>query len=176
MSRETDELLVKLVGALPTFYPWSIIPPDGKGFDPVQAIELPASGGGAGYSPGNETVVVSYTCPKGYSGLVKGIQNNYLGPGFNAALPSLTWRIRLGPNITVSASRFVENYANITVEFGQTNFPRPISGIHIHSGQTLIYTVTNNDTALPAETSVVVCGFSGLIWPEQRDKQGRVRG
>ena len=157
-----EEMLVQLVSALPTFYPWSIIPPDGKSFDPAATIELPAVG--------VETVVVKYTCPLGYSGLVKGISNNYLGPAFNPGLPSLIWRIRNGS--AIASSRFVENYSQIVVEFGQTNFPRPIAGIHISSGQTLLYTVTNNDPALPVGNSQVTCCFSGLIWPQQRDKQG----
>lgn len=157
----SEEMLVKLVSALPTFYPWSIIPPDGKSIVPAQAIALPALG--------VETLVLAYTCPRGYSGLITGISNNYLGPSFNPALPSLIWRIRNGTSII--SSRLIDNFNQITVEFGTTNFPMPIAGIHINSGQTFLYTVTNNDPALPTPNSQVVCRFNGLIWPQQRDKQ-----
>lgn len=173
LARKWDDVvegigrLVKLLSFSPQFYPWAVIPPNGKSFDPVGVIGMPASGGGAGYSPGVETAVLTLVCPKGYNGIVYRISNNFLGPNFNPQLPSITWRIRNGASI--SNSKFVDNYQSIVVEFGTTNQPRPISGIFISSGQTLIYTVTNNDATLPiSPDSQVVCCFSGFFWPQQR--------
>lgn len=154
-----------IIAANPQYYPWSLIPPDGKSFDPVMVIGTPTVGAG-------ETIVARYTMPLGYDGIVIRINNNFLGASFNPGLPSLTWRIRNGTSIT--QSRFIEDYSNIVVEFGTTQIPRPISGIFLTSGQTLLYTVQNNDGTLPvAPSSQVCCGFSGFRWPQQRELQGQ---
>jgi hypothetical protein len=106
-------------------------------------------------------------CPKGYNGIVERISNNFLGPNFNPQLPSITWRIRNGAS--VANSKFVDNYQNIVVEYGSTAQPRPTSGIFISSGQTLLYTVTNNDPTLPiSPDSQIVCCLAGFFWPQQR--------
>lgn len=163
---------IRLLSANPTYYPWAIIPPDGKSFDIVATIGMPAAGGGVAPSPGTETVVLTYKCPLGYNGIVYRISNNFLGPTFNPQLPSIVWRIRNGPSI--SNSKFVDNYNNIVVEFGSTAFPREISGIFVKSGQTLLYTVQNGDPTLPVSpVTQTTCCLSGFIWPEQRQAQVR---
>jgi hypothetical protein len=172
ISSTSLQQLVRLLSASPTYYPWSIIPPDGKGFDFVNTIALPVSAGGAPPSPGPETIVTSMMCPYGYDGIIYRISNNYLGAGFNPGLPSLIWRIRNGPSLT--NSKFVDNYNQIVVEYGTTNQPRDISGIFVSSGQYYLYTVTNQDPALPAGTSQVTCCFAGFFWPQQREKQNQV--
>lgn len=161
--------LVQLLSASPVYYPWQIIPPDGKAFDYVATIALPVSGGGVAPNPGVETVVVSFMCPLGYDGIIKRISNNYLGPSFDPGVPSLIWRIRSGSSI--ANSKFVDNYSNIVVEYGTTNFPRETDGIFVTSGQTMLYTVTNQDPGLPAGNSQVTCCFAGLFWPQQRDRE-----
>lgn len=165
--------LVALLSESPTYYPWQIIPPDGKSFDFVNTIPLPVSGGGAAPDPGLETLVTTLKCPLGYDGIVYRISNNYLGPGFNPGIPSIIWRIRNGSNIP--NSKFVDNYQEIVVEYGTTNQPREISGIFVSSGQTLLYTVTNQDVALPAGSSQVTCCFAGFFWPQQRTAQVKQR-
>ncbi len=107
--------------------------------------------------------------PKGYNGFIRRISNNYLGPSFNPGLPSLIGRIRNGPSI--ANSKFIDEYSRIVVEYGTTNQPREIDGIFISSGQTFLYTVTNQDAALPVGNSQVTCCFAGSRWPEQRDKR-----
>jgi len=159
--------LIKLLSANPSYYPWQVIPPDGKSFDYIGVIETPASGGGVGPDPGIETIVVQFTCPLGYSGIIKRISCNFLGASFNPGLPSLTWRIRNGVSIT--SGKFVDNYSNINVELGTTQFAREIDGIFVSSGQTYLFTVTNNDPGLPAgPSSQVCCAFGGFFWPSQR--------
>ena len=166
-STQLIELLIRTLSANPSYYPWSIIPPDGKAFDQVNTIGMPASGGGIGFSPGVETVVTELVCPIGYDGLVIGISSNVFGPSFDPALPSLTWRIRNGASLTNSL--FVDGYSNITVEFGETKFPRPTAGIFVSSGQTLLYTITNNDATYPVSpVTQTTCCFRGLFWPTQR--------
>lgn len=161
--------LVQLVSANPQYYPWQTIPPDGKSFDQVGVIGTPASGSGIPGVPGVETVVVSLLCPLGYDGIVLGISNNFIGASFNPGLPSLTWRIRNG--VAITNSQFVDGYNNIVVEYGTTNQPRDTSGIFVSSGQTLLYTVTNNDPGIPiAPVSQVACCFRGFFWPSQRGR------
>jgi len=168
------EMLIRIISANPTYYPWlrGAIPPDGKSFDLTSTINMPGSGGGAGYSPGPETLVLQLVCPAGYDGLVTAISNNVFGPSFNPALPSLTWRIRNGASLTNSL--FVDNYNNITVEFGSTQQPREIAGIFVSSGQSLLYTTTNNDATYPVgPVTQTTCCFHGLFWPSQRGSSNR---
>lgn len=166
--------LGRLVATLPNRYPWSIIPPDGVGFDPMVVIPTPAPGAGPGFSPGVETVVNTLQVPDGYDGIITHISNNFLGASFNPGLPSLTWRIRVGASI--AQSRFVRDYDNIIVEFGETKFPREIAGIFLSSGQTFLYTVTNNDPAIaPGPGTQVACCFSGFYWPQQRSVEAGLR-
>lgn len=160
--------LVDILSASPIYYPWQIIPPDGKSFDAVNTITLPAAGIGIAPAPGIETVVTTLVCPLGYNGIVLRISNNFEGPSFNPGLPSLIWRIRNGSSI--ASSKFVDNYSKIVVEYGTTNAPRDISGIFVSSAQTLLYTVTNQDPAIPiAPATQTTCCFAGFFWPQQRD-------
>jgi hypothetical protein len=161
--------LVALLSSNPSYYPWQVIPPGGKAFDQAGTIQTPAAGGGVAPSPGTETVVVSLTCPIGYDGIVKRIGNTFLGASFNPGLPSLVWRIRSGSSLLDPNCRFIDNYNAIVVEYGSTQFLRETDGIFLSSGQTLLYTVTNFDPALPAgAASQVSCAFSGYFWPQQR--------
>lgn len=150
------------------YFPWSIIQPSGKAFDILKVIQTPVSGVGIGYQPGVETVVTTLDCPLGYDGIVLRVSNNFIGASINPGLPSMTWRIRNG--ISIAQSKFVEGYSHIITEFGTTEYPRETSGIHVTSGQRLIYTVTNNDSTLPTgPASQVACCFAGHFWPAQRD-------
>ncbi len=157
--------LVQLLSASPVYYPWQTIPPDGKAFDAQTVIGTPTVAAG-------ETVVLSLTCKRGYDGIVLRIANNFVGASINIGLPSLIWRIRNG--VSINNSKFVDNYSEITTELGTTNFARDISGIFITSGQTLLYTVTNNDAGLPVSpASQVSCCFAGFFWPQQRNMRGQ---
>ena len=168
------ETLIHLISSSPSYYPWrnNTMPSDGKAFDQVNTIGMPNSGGGAGFSPGPETIVTTLECPAGYDGIVLGISNNVFGPSFNPQLPSLTWRIRNGASL--ENSLFVDGYNNITVEYGETKFTRDISGILISSGQTLLYTITNNDVTYPiSPVTQTTCCFRGFFWPSRRGGGGR---
>lgn len=168
-TQQLLEGIYRLLSANPAYYPWQVIPPDGKAFDYTGTIDLPVSGGGFGFSPGPETVVLTMQCPLGYDGIVLGISNNVFGPSFNPALPSLTWRIRNG--VSIANSQFVDGYNEIDVEFGEVKFPRPTSGIFLSTGQTLLYTITNNDASYPTGPATqTTCCFRGFSWPSQRGR------
>ena len=154
--------LVRLLSANPNYYPWSLIPPDGKAFDVVNTIGTPTVAAG-------ETEVTRLRCPDGYDGIVQGLSNNVFGPSFDPGLPSLIWRIRNG--VSINASQFVDGYNRIIVEFGSTNFTRDTAGIFVSSGQTLLYTIENEDAGYPVSPATqITCAFRGFFWPAQRGK------
>jgi hypothetical protein len=155
--------IFQLLSANPDYRPWrtNSIPPDAKSFDRAITIGMPTQGAG-------ETVVTRFTCNPGYDGIVLGISNNVFGPAFNPVTPDIIWRIRNG--VSISNSLFIDGYDYITTQFGTTNYPRETSGIFVSSGQTLLYTVTNNSPTYPAGNAVqVTCCFRGFQWPSQRN-------
>ena len=151
-----------LISANPDYYPWrnGTIPPDGKAFDQAQTINMPTQAAG-------EQIVTRFTVNPGYDGIVLGISNNVInGNKFNPAAPDLIWRIRNG--VAITNSLFVDGYSFITTEFGTTNQPRNTFGIFISSGQTLLYTITNNSPTYPSDGVQTTCCFQGFQWPSQR--------
>lgn len=148
--------LVRLLSQNPTYYPWIDSPPDAQSFDETNVIPVPTA-------IGIETDVLVLLVPAGWDGAILGISNVYLGPveSLNYAIPSLVWRIRVD-------QRQINGYNKITTQFGTTEFPRPISPILVNSGQTLRYTVTNNDGALPAVGNFIYCQFGGRFWPHRK--------
>lgn len=147
--------LVQLNRRDPTYFPWLDFPPDGQSFDFTGVIAVPAIN--------TETEVLVVPIEKGWDGAVLDISNVYLGPvgSIDYAVPSIIWRIYID-------RRPVNGYSRIITTFGTTEFPRNISPILVNSGQTLRYTVTILDAALPAAGNFIYCQFGGRTWPHRK--------
>lgn len=138
-----------------SYYPWEVIPPQGKAFDATSTPPIVTPTVAAG-----ETTVLVLQCPLGWDGIVKRLSNNYIGGTDPDTTGSLTWRVYLDRQL-------VPNYGNIQVQFGTPAFPRDTDGIFFSSGQTLKWTVTNIDPALPTAGSFCSCCLAGFWWPRQ---------
>lgn len=147
--------MVQLLRRDPTYFPWIDFPSDGQSFDLTGVIAVPAVG--------VETEVLVVPLEKGWDGAVLDISNVYLGPvgSIDYAIPSIVWRIYID-------RRPVNGYNRIITPFGTTEFPRSISPILVNTGQTLRYTVTILDAALPGVGNFIYCQFGGRTWPHRK--------
>jgi hypothetical protein len=148
--------LINEIGTDSTYYPWLVIPPQGKAFDANSTPPIVTPTVAAG-----ETEVLRLVVPQGWDGIIKRLSNTYIGGTNPDTTQSLTWRIYLDQQL-------VPNYGNIKTQFGSTQFPRETDGIFISSGQTVRWTVTNTDVALPTPGTYCSCCLAGFWWPRQQ--------
>lgn len=135
--------------------PWEVPPPDAQPFDFVGIIVTPALGA-------VNTVVLTFTVPFGWDGVIKGISNRYIGAGFVEGSGDLIWRIF----VAAAAAR---NYDSIQVTFGTGDQNRRVegNGIRLYSTEVVQYTVSvAAAAAIPVGPGTnVICGCSGYFYP-----------
>lgn len=129
--------------------PWLMMPPGFDSFDWGSGIPTPAIGAG-------NVTVLQFSVPSQYRGIIRGLTHYTTGPGFQQGSGDLIWRIRLD-------NKYVRNYGNISVEFGDKRESRETFGILLNPGQTVYYLVQNVNYA-PAGTRIV-CQMKGWYWP-----------
>lgn len=118
---------------------WLFPSADSEAFDFVKYIALPAVGA--------QGVIISFTVPPGFNGIIKRLGNVYVGGGFTEGGGQLQWQL-LDNNVPIA------NYENIPASLGATASPSEVSSIRIKESE-LIQLVVNN-------ISLVVGGtFSG---------------
>lgn len=135
--------------------PWVKMPSQGKRFSYIQSIPLPTSG------YGTDQLVLSWSVPLGYDGVINYIVQNYTGQGFQEGGGDLTWRLSLN-------ERYVKNLGNTTTSIG-TLVSGPISPnttIILLSGQLVQYFV---NVAPSAQSDLsggrVITSTWGWFWP-----------
>jgi hypothetical protein len=139
-------------------YPWIEMPPGGEPFDEFASIVTPNANG-------TETLVLTFTIPYAYDGIVLGVFNGFTGPGFVEGSGNLIWRIRLGQASLLGKP--VRNYNNIRVTLGSLAQARSVQGgILVQSGQIVQYSVTHaiGSPIVPAGTRII-CNITGFYWP-----------
>ena len=121
-----------------------------RSFDRFGTVATPAVGASA--------TVLTEIVPLGYDGVLERISHNVSGSALIQGSGDLIWRIRID-------GRFLQDYGNMLVEFGSPQWPRPISGIYVKSGQRLEYVVENINFILVV--SYITCCFAGYYWPQR---------
>lgn len=101
---------------------------DSRAFDFVSYAALPGVG--------LQTVLLSFTVPGGYNGVIVRFGNAYVGPGFVEGSGSLQWQL-LDNNVPVP------NYENIPASLGATANPSPVSNIRIKEGHRIQLVINN---------------------------------
>jgi len=126
---------------------------NGFPFDTTSSIVTPLAGAA-------ETVVLTFTVPFGVDGSIRGIHNQYTGPGFVEGSGDLIWRIRV-------AGAYVRNYNDIRTTMGSLVNPRLVEGgVEILSDQLVEYTVEHTALSLlPAAGTRIICSLRGRFWP-----------
>ena len=103
-------------------------------------------------------VVLTFTVPQGYDGVIERISNNYIAGGFVSGSGDLIWRI-------LTDNRPLKNFAVITAELGTLQVPRPVSQIRLYSGQVVQYVVDHiANAALGGNT---ICTLAGYYYPRR---------
>lgn len=141
--------------------PWLEMPEEGKPFDRLLTILTPLNNG-------VETIIFTYQVPDGMDGVIKGVYNQYTGPGFVEGSGDLTWRIRVG--LQGLAGRPVLGYSNILTTMGSLFIARTVEGgIIVRSGDWITYTVTNAPaSAIPIAGTFINACVKGWFWPKER--------
>lgn len=119
-------------------------------FDYQGLVAVPGIGGNA--------VVLTFTVPQGYDGLITAVSHFYTGGGFVAGSGDLIWRYSID-------GRPIKNYNNILFEFGDASNLRPINNLRIYSGQVITLTVLHiNNPALGAD---IIGTIMGKFYPRK---------
>lgn len=123
----------------------NFMPPEGVEFRPHGYVALPAQGSSA--------VVVAFTVPKGYNGIINRIANEFVGGGFQQGAGGVIWELILDAATDVPAPNFQEILASL----GSVNNPAILNGIRIRENQNVQLQVEN--------VSIVVAGqlIGGLL-------------
>lgn len=121
------------------------MPPEGVEFRPHGYIPLPAVGVTA--------VVVQFTVPKGYNGVINFLANEFVGGGFQQGAGGVTWELYLDFTTLVPAP----NFQSILASLGSVNNPAKLNGIRVKENQLVTLVVKN--------VSIVVAGqlIGGLL-------------
>lgn len=131
--------------------PWIDEPSGSIPIDAQNGLALPIVGDPEG-------VVLAYTVPDGYDGVIKFISNNVTFGGFVQFSGDIIWRI-------TANARPIRNFEEIKNERGSIAQGRIVSPIRIYSGQVIRYLV--NHIANGALAGQVICSFNGYIYPSR---------
>src|SRR5690348_10154197 len=100
--------------------PHLFMPADGIAFDYASYIATPAIGVSG--------VVVQFTVPEGFHGVIKRVANVYVGAGWEEGSGDLVWQIQANAGV-------IRNYDNIVASLGAVNAPSEVAGILIFEQQ-----------------------------------------
>ena len=132
--------------------PWLKMPSTGRRFQKISSIALPAM-------TGLDNVVVSFTVPVGYDGVIQQMVNFWTGIGFEEGSGQLTWRIK-------NNNRWIKDYGQILTTLGSLATPYTVfqGPVRIASKQTITYYV-NNALASGLLGGRAVCALLGWFYP-----------
>jgi hypothetical protein len=138
--------------------PWLRMPADGVRFPPfVGSIAMPAF-------DGLDHLVLTFTVPPNYDGVIVGMTQLYTGTGFVEGSGDITWRLMVN-------QRFPKTLGVMTTSMGSLQQPTTSApgGVRIQSRQVIQYFVN----LLPAAAARldagarIVCTVSGWFYPQQ---------
>lgn len=137
--------------------PWVEMPKDGRVFNRVAAIALPAA-------ENVETDLIDYVVPVGWDGVLITITTAFSGTGFIEGSGSLVWRLRRD-------RYFVSDYGNVTTTLGSLASPYDLEGAGVRavSQQRLRLTVTVGTGGLGVlgPTGRIIGKLSGWVYPRR---------
>jgi hypothetical protein len=137
---------------------WDFPSVNSVAFDNANTINLPAVG--------TEAVVVEFTVPRGFNGVIKAMGNNFIGSGFIDGSGDVVWRL-------LQNTQAVRNKENILNSLGTPQAPSLIGGggfIRIIEND-LIQLVVDNVAVVPAG-QLIGGRLSGWLYPRDEDPAG----
>lgn len=137
--------------------PWVDMPSNGRRFQRVGSVVLPAD-------DGTDNLVLQVPMPVGYDGVLITVTCMFTGAGFVEASGDLTWRLRCN-------GYCLRDLGIIQTQLGTLSEPYALEGggYKLQSGQTLRFYVA---VALGAAVRLdpfgrVICGLTGWVYPRQ---------
>lgn len=131
---------------------WLDEPPGSVPFDEKGALTL-----GAVPTPGVDQVVLRFTVPQGFDGVINYISNNAALSTDQEGSGDLVWRILIN-------DRPVRNFGNILFQNGTIAQGRIVSPIRIFTGQVVTFTV---QYAAGIVSGQVICSLAGYFYPSK---------
>jgi hypothetical protein len=115
----------------------NFMPAEGRAFRPHAYVALPAEG--------TQAVVVQFTVPHGYNGMINALANVFVGGGFQEGQGNVFWTLYAD----FTSKVVVPNFDKLLASLGSVNNVAELPGIRIKENQLVTLTV-NNVAILPA--------------------------
>lgn len=115
----------------------NFMPAEGRAFRPHAYVAIPAIGA--------QAVVVQFTVPQGYNGIIDSLANVYVGGGFQEGQGAIYWTLYADYTSKV----VVPNFDKLIASLGSVNNTAKLPGIRIKENQVVTLT-TNNVAIIPA--------------------------
>lgn len=131
----------------------NFMPPEGVEFRPHAYVALPALGASA--------VVVQFTVPRGYNGIINRLANEFIGGGFQQGQGLINWALYLDYNTLVPAP----NFQKIVASLGSVNNPTILNGIRIKESQLVTLLVNNTAGGIPVAGQQIGGLLGGYYYP-----------
>jgi hypothetical protein len=109
----------------------NFMPAEGRPFRPHSYVPLPAIG--------TQAVVVQFTVPQGYNGIINALANVYVGGGFQEGQGAVYWTLYADYTTKV----VVPNFDKLVASLGSVNNVATLPGIRIKENQVVTLTVNN---------------------------------
>lgn len=155
-TSQTQQSTPASISQLPV---WLFRPPDGQSFDFAASVGIPAIGAAA-------VIVVSFTVPNGYNGIINRIANQIVGGAFTDGSGALVWQIATNMN-NPGSPIIAPNYNAIISSLGATQLPSEISGIPIRQAQLVALLVKN--VSVVAAGQIITGRLGGFFYPVQSE-------
>jgi len=132
--------------------PWLVMPTNAVPFQKFDSINLPPN-------DGVDRIVVSFTVPQGYDGVITSLVQTYTGSGFTDGSGDLFWRVRIG-------DRWAEDMGRMITRLGSLQSPYQIyrSGVRLKSMDRVLYLV-NHSSSSSLSGGRIICGVFGWYYP-----------
>jgi hypothetical protein len=137
-------------------FKWVRLPKGAIEFRKVGAIPTPLAAAG-------DVLVLRFTIPMGYDGVIHGLTQHYTGPGFLEGNGDIEWRLKINRT-------YAQYLGNVLVSLGSLSETHPLDdGIPVYSLQQVEYIVNvpnGSGGILPVNTQIV-CACTGFFWPRK---------
>ena len=130
------------------------MPSDGLAFDYTAYVALPA--------PGASAVVVTFTVPEGFHGVIKRAGNAFVGAGWTEGTGTLVWQILANGGV-------IRNYDNILASLGSVSAPSETAGILVYEQQLVVLQINNISLAVAAQAGGRLGGWFYPKWRAVED-------
>jgi hypothetical protein len=133
------------------------MPPEGREFWNAAYVGIP--------NQGAQAVVVQFTVPQGFNGIITHFANVYIGGGFQEGQGLIQWQ--LFADITTGV--VVSGYDNIVASLGAVSNPPRHNGIKIKENQKVTLVVNNANPGVVPAGQLIGGLIGGFYYPVSKE-------